>query len=271
MTEILKSTIDERGVATLTLNRPEVHNAFNAELVGALQEAFEQVADEGVRVLILSGEGHSFSAGADLNWMRDMAAASESENRADARRLATMLRRLDQLPCPTIARVNGHAFGGGVGLIACCDLAVALEHARFGLTEVRLGLVPATISPFVVPRIGINHSRRYMLTGERMDAAAAQRIGLVTDIVPPGQLDGHVSDLVDLLLAGGPNAQAGVKSLIRLVSSSVDDAEELDRRTSETIAALRVSREGQEGLSAFLEKRRPAWAVTEKGTADEHG
>lgn len=269
MTDLLKQNIDSRGVATLALNRPSVHNAFNAELVAALSEAFEWVAEEGVRVLVLSGEGHSFSAGADLNWMRDMASASEAENREDARRLAAMLRRLDQLPCPTIARVNGHAFGGGVGLIACCDLAVALEHALFGLTEVRLGLVPATISPFVVPRIGINHARRYMLTGERMDARTAQHIGLITDIVPPGQLDGHIDDLVDLLLAGGPKAQARVKALIRLVASSQSEPEELDRRTSETIAALRVSREGQEGLSAFLEKRQPAWVTDRKGTADE--
>lgn len=270
MSEILTSSADQRGVVTLTLNRPAVHNAFNAELVAALSEAFDRIADQGARALILSGEGHSFSAGADLNWMRDMASASESENREDARRLAAMLRRLDQLPCPTIARVNGHAFGGGVGLIACCDLAVALEHARFGLTEVRLGLIPATISPFVVPRIGINHARRYMLTGERMDAATARHIGLITDIVPPGQLDGHISDLVDLLLAGGPKAQARVKSLIRLVASSQADAEELDRRTSETIAALRVSREGQEGLSAFLDKRQPDWIREKKGSTDEH-
>jgi len=265
MTEILNSSIDQRGVATLTLNRPEVHNAFNAELVARLSEAIDQVAVQGARVLVLTGVGQSFSAGADLNWMRGMAAAGERENRDDARRLAAMLRRLDQLPCPTIARINGHAFGGGVGLIACCDLAVALEHASFGLTEVRLGLVPATISPFVVPRIGINHARRYMLTGERMDAETARRIGLITDIVTPAQLDGHIEDLIQLLLGGGPKAQARVKSLIRLVSSLQGDTEELDRRTSEIIAALRVSREGQEGLSAFLEKRQPEWLPKHEG------
>ncbi|MGY6553952.1 MAG: enoyl-CoA hydratase-related protein [Wenzhouxiangella sp.] len=268
MTEILKTSIDQRYVATLSLNRPAVHNAFNAELISALHEALQRMADEGVRALILTGEGHSFSAGADLNWMRDMAAASESENRDDARRLAAMLRRLDQMPCPTIARVNGHAFGGGVGLIACCDLAVALESASFGLTEVRLGLVPATIGPFVVPRIGINHARRYMLTGERMDAETAQQIGLITAVVPPKQMDGYIDDMIALLLAGGPKAQARVKALIRLISTTQADPEELDRRSSETIAALRVSREGQEGLSAFLEKRRPVWA--RKGTTDEH-
>ncbi len=271
MTDLLRHDIDEHGVVTLTLNRPTVHNAFNAELVAALSEAFDRVVEEHARGLILTGAGHSFSAGADLNWMRDMAQADESENRDDARRLAAMLRRLDQLPCPTIARVNGHAFGGGVGLIACCDLSVALEYARFGLTEVRLGLIPATISPFVVPRIGVNHARRYMLTGERIDAETAHKIGLITDIVPPGQLDGHIHDLVELLLAGGPKAQARVKSLIRMVCACHDNPEELDRRTSETIAALRVSREGQEGLSAFLEKRAPSWVPERKGTADERG
>ena len=260
MTNLLQQDIDNRGVATLTLNRPTVHNAFNAELVAALNDAFEGIAREKARVLILTGEGHSFSAGADLNWMRDMANAQESENREDARLLAAMLRRLDQLPCPTIARVNGHAFGGGVGLIACCDLAIALETAQLGLTEVRLGLIPATISPFVVPRIGVNHSRRYMLTGERIDAHTARQIGLITEVVVVGHLDSHIHGLVESLLAGGPKAQARVKSLIRLVCSAQGDPDELDKRTSETIAALRVSREGQEGLNAFLEKRKPAWA-----------
>jgi methylglutaconyl-CoA hydratase len=260
MTSLIQHDIDERGVVNLRLNRPTVHNAFNAELVAALSDFFEQITRDKARVLILTGEGHSFSAGADLNWMRDMAGAQENENRDDARLLAAMLRRLDQLPCPTIARVNGHAFGGGVGLIACCDLAVALETAQLGLTEVRLGLIPATISPFVVPRIGVNHSRRYMLTGERIDAQTARRIGLVNDVVALGQLDSHIHGLVESLLAGGPKAQARVKSLIRLVCNAQDNPDELDKRTSETIAALRVSREGQEGLNAFLEKRKPAWA-----------
>jgi methylglutaconyl-CoA hydratase len=259
MTDLLNLTTDHRGVSTLTLNRPAVHNAFNAELIAALSETFDRIAGDGTRVLILTGAGHSFSAGADLNWMRSMADGSEADNRADARRLAAMLRKLDQLPCPTIARVNGHAFGGGVGLIACCDLAVALETAQFGLTEVRLGLAPATIGPFVIPKIGIKHARRFMLTGERMDAATAKRIGLITDHVPSGQLDSHIIDFLDLLLAGGPHAQAHVKALIRLVADHSGDSDSLDRQTSELIAALRVSREGQEGLNAFLDKRKPAW------------
>lgn len=259
MTNLLQLDIDDRGVATVTLNRPEVHNAFNAELVAALSETFDQVANNGARVMILTGEGHSFSAGADLNWMRAMAEASESENRDDARRLAAMLRKLDRLPCPTIARVNGHAFGGGVGLIACCDLAVALETAKFGLTEVRLGLAPATIAPFVIPRIGVNNARHYMLTGERIDARRAVHLGLISDTVPTGQLDGHIDDLIELLLAGGPHAQAHCKELIHTIAGDGHDEAETDRRTSELIATLRVSREGQEGLSAFLEKRKPSW------------
>src|SRR5699024_9093276 len=187
-------------------------------------------AGKDAREMILPGEVHSFSAGADLNWMRAMAEATESENRDDARRLAAMLRKLDRMPCPTIARVNGHAFGGGVGLIACCDLAVALETAKFGLTEVRLGLAPATIAPFVLPRIGVNNARHYMLTGERIDAERAVHIGLVSDTVPPGQLDGHINDLVALLLAGGPHAQAHCKELIQALAGGRLEAPETDRR-----------------------------------------
>ena len=264
MTDLLTLTTDPRGVATLTLNRPAVHNAFNAELIGELSATFDQIAQDGTRVLVLTGAGHSFSAGADLNWMRSMADGSEAENQADARRLAAMLRKLDQLPCPTIARVNGHAFGGGVGLIACCDLAVASERARFGLTEVRLGLAPATIAPFVVQKIGVKHARRFMLTGEQLDTATAVRIGLITDPVPPDQIDSHLFDMIELLLKGGPRAQAHVKELIRLVTSHAGDSDALDRQTSEMIAALRVSREGQEGLNAFLDKRSPAWVAPNK-------
>lgn len=264
MSDLLNLSTDNRGVSTLTLNRPAVHNAFNAELIAELSTAFDRVAADRSRALILTGAGHSFSAGADLNWMRSMAESSEADNRADARRLAAMLRKLDQLPCPTIARVNGHAFGGGVGLIACCDLAVALETAQFGLTEVRLGLAPATIAPFVVPKIGIKHARRFMLTGERLDTATAVRIGLITDSVPNGQLDSHISDFIDLLLAGGPHAHSHVKQLIRLVADHADNSDSLDRQTAELIAALRVSREGQEGLNAFLEKRKPEWTQGKK-------
>lgn len=264
MTELLKLSNDEHGIATLTLNRPEVHNAFNAELIAELSATFDRVADNNTRVLVLTGAGHSFSAGADLNWMRSMAEGSEADNRADARRLASMLRKLDQLPCPTIARVNGHAFGGGVGLVAACDFSVALESASFGLTEVRLGLVPATIAPLVIQKIGVQHARRYMLTGERFNATTASDIGLVSKVVGTGQLDSAVGEIIKLLVAGGPHAQGHVKELIRLVTSHTGDPDALDRQTSELIAALRVSREGQEGLNAFLEKRKPSWVADSK-------
>jgi methylglutaconyl-CoA hydratase len=261
MSDLLKLEKDERGVVTLTLNRPEVHNAFNAELIKELSETFDRLADEDrTRVLILTGEGTSFSAGADLNWMRAMAEGSEADNRADARALAAMLRKLDQLPCPTLARVNGAAFGGGVGLIACCDMAVATTDAKFGLTEVRLGLAPATIAPFVINKIGPGAARRFMLTGERFDASAALTIGLLDALVDGENLDTEVERWSDRLLAGGQTAQGHIKALIRLVEGHEGAPDELDRKTSELIAALRVSREGQEGLSAFLEKRKPGWA-----------
>jgi len=251
---------DERGVATLTLDRPEVHNAFNAELIEELSATFDRLADgDRARVLILTGEGASFSAGADLNWMRAMAEGTEADNRADARALAAMLRKLDQLPCPTLARVNGAAFGGGVGLIACCDMAIASSAATFGLTEVRLGLAPATIAPFVINKIGAGKARRFMLTGERFDASAALGMGLLDACVDADKLDIQVQGWCERLLAGGRTAQGHIKALIRQVDGHAGASDELDRKTSELIAALRVSREGQEGLSAFLEKRRPGW------------
>ncbi|AKS41465.1 enoyl-CoA hydratase-related protein [Wenzhouxiangella marina] len=259
MSDLLTLNKDERGVATLTLNRPEVHNAFNAELIAELSAAFDQLLEREARALVLTGAGHSFSAGADLNWMRAMAEGSEADNRADARALAAMLRKLDRLPCPTIARVNGAAFGGGVGLISCCDLAVGVDSARFGLTEVRLGLAPATIAPFVMNKIGRGAARRYMLTGERFGADTALSIGLLAECTDIDGLDRAVDRLLEQLLAGGPHAQGHVKELIRLVANHQGPADELDLQTSELIAALRVSREGQEGLSAFLEKRKPGW------------
>ncbi len=261
MSEMLKYEIDDRSVATLTMNRPEVHNAFNAELIAALAARFAELADQPPRVLVLTGAGPSFSAGADLTWMRAMAGASEAENRADAARLAAMLRTLDELPCPTIARVNGPAFGGGVGLIACCDMAVAADDARLGLTEVRLGLIPATIAPFVVRKIGPGQARRCMLTAERMDAATARRIGLVDLTSDPTVLTGAVEKLISQLLAAGPVALSECKKLIRLAHTFTGTSEELDALTAAWIARQRVSAEGQEGLSAFLEKRTPSWVA----------
>lgn len=256
--ELLKLDIDDRNVATLTLNRPEVHNAFNAELVAELHASFDKLANgDTPRVLVLAGAGKSFSAGADMTWMKGMAAASEADNRADAKKLAAMLRALDELPCPTVARVHGAAFGGGVGLVACCDIAVAGEKAKFSLSEVRLGLIPATIASFVISRIGTGEARRWMLTAGRMDAKTARRIGLVHETA--GDLDETLAEIVDELIAGGPAAQAECKHLIRHLRDHRGVPETIDAETADWIARLRVSGEGQEGLGAFLEKRKPGW------------
>lgn len=266
--DILLIQRDARDVVTLTLNRPEVHNAFNPELIDRLIDVLSQLHANPPRVVILTGEGHAFSAGADLVWMQAMVEANEADNRADAKRMAHLFRLLDEMPCPTIARINGHAFGGGVGLIACCDLAIASEKAQLGLTEVQLGLTPATIAPFVVAKIGIQHARRLMLTGERFDGAMGVRFGLITDTTPTDQLDGHIEDLLQCLLAGSPSAQAHTKSLIRLVSQNLDTPE-LDDQTAGLIAELRISADGQEGLRAFLEKRHPNWHPKAKRTGQK--
>lgn len=256
---MLTETRDRRDVVRLALDRPDVHNAFDAELITALTERFSALSDAPPRALVLTGEGRSFSAGADLSWMRSMAEADEAGNRADAQRLAAMFRALDTLPCPVIARVQGAAFGGGVGLVACCDMAIASEHARFGLTEVRLGLVPATIAPFVMARIGRTHARRYFLTGERFDAREAHRIGLVDTVVADEELDRAVETRLDALLASGPQAVAECKALIHRVDEFDGGMHELDAITAEWIARIRVSDEGQAGLRAFLDKRPPDW------------
>ncbi|MGK7296745.1 MAG: enoyl-CoA hydratase-related protein [Candidatus Wenzhouxiangella sp. M2_3B_020] len=256
---MLKIETNQQHVATLTLNRPDVHNAFNAELIAELSDTFDGIAADPPRVLVLTGAGKSFSAGADLEWMRSMAEAGEDANRRDAERLGAMFRKLDELPCPTVARVNGPAFGGGVGLVSCCDIAIAAEPALFGLTEVRLGLIPATIAPFVIARIGQANARRYMLTGERFDARRALAIGLVHECCEREELDEHYQSVVDGILAGGPTAVSECKQLVRRIARFDGTASELDGLTAEWIARLRVSPEGQEGLHAFLGKRRPAW------------
>jgi len=249
----------EGAVARLRLERPEVHNAFDDGLVAALTLALESLtAAPDVRVLVLEGAGASFSAGADLHWMRGMAAASEVENREDALALAHLMRTLDAMPMPTIARVHGAAFGGGVGLVACCDIAIGTPEARFGLTESRLGLLPAVISPYVIAAIGARQARRYFATAEVFDAAEALRIGLLHQVVAADDLDAAVQRQLDLLDKAAPLAAAQAKSLVRRVAAG-GDAESVDKANAELIASLRVSPEGQEGLSAFLDKRRPAW------------
>lgn len=249
------------AVARLRLNRPDLHNAFDATLIAALTGALGAVGrDVSVRVVVLESEGTSFSAGADLNWMRGMAAASEAENRTDALALARLMRTLDELPKPTIARVHGAAFGGGVGLVACCDIAIGVTEAKFGLTESKLGLLPAVISPYVIEAIGARQARRWFATAELFDAAEAHRIGLLHDVVPAEALDGAVQRQIDLLLKAGPVAAAAAKTLVRRVAR-LPTRDQADADNAVLIAQLRVSPEGQEGLAAFLDKRKPQWCA----------
>jgi len=253
---------DHRGsTAWLTLNRPQVHNAFDDSLIAALTDAVRSAgSDPAVRAVVLTGAGASFSAGADLNWMRGMAGAGEAENRADSLRLANLMHSLQFCPKPTIARVNGAAYGGGVGLIACCDIAIGTGQAKFGLTEVKLGLVPAVISPYVIAAIGLRHARRLFLTGETFDAATALQIGLLHQIVAAQELDESVQHTLTLLAKAGPIAQAEAKRLaLRMAGIDEPRAEQLDHDNAALIARLRVSPEGQEGLGAFLGKRAPGW------------
>ena len=252
------------GVARIRLHRPALHNAFDAGLIVDLTGVLAAVGqDPAVRVVVLEGAGASFSAGADLHWMRGMAAAGEAENREDSLALARLMRTLDELPKPTIARVHGAAFGGGVGLVACCDIAIGVPEAKFGLTESRLGLLPAVISPYVVAAIGPRHARRYFATAEVFDAAEALRIGLLHQVVPADGLDAAVQRQIDLLLKAGPLAGAGAKRLVRAVIAHADGARH-DADNAALIARLRVSAEGQEGIAAFLEKRPPAWAIAKE-------
>jgi methylglutaconyl-CoA hydratase len=261
MADTILFSIDTRGVATLTLNRPEKHNAFDDTVIAGLMDKLIRLNnDKQVRVVILTGAGKSFSAGADLNWMRSMSKFSEAENIEDALKLAELMDVLNTLRKPTIARVNGAVFGGGVGLVACCDIAVAADSAKFALSEVKLGLVPSVISPYVIAAIGAHQARRYFLTAEAISAQQAHDIGLVHEAVPSNQLDDAVEREVELLLKAGPEALIACKELIAAnTATSVSARRALKQKTAQLIAQLRVSEEGQEGLSAFLEKRPPRW------------
>ncbi|OGT81852.1 MAG: hypothetical protein A3H91_08645 [Gammaproteobacteria bacterium RIFCSPLOWO2_02_FULL_61_13] len=251
--------IDTRGVATLTLNRPDKHNAFDEHLIAELSGQLADISrDDSIRLLLLRATGRSFCAGADVEWMRRMAAYDQATNLADAGALAELLQRLDSLPQPTIACVQGAALGGGAGLVCCCDMAVAAETATFAFSEVRLGLIPATIGPYVVRAIGRRAARRYCLTGERFNAADAHRLGLVSEVVEPSALEATVQRLVQALLDSGPKAVRAAKQLIDEVAGREIDAEQM-AMTSRRIAGMRGSPEGQEGLSAFLNKRPPDW------------
>lgn len=246
---------------TLTLNRPESHNAFDAGLIADLSDAFAEIEASDARCLILTGAGHTFSAGANLNWMRAMAQASEHDNKVDALALALCLRRLNSLPIPTIARVNGSAYGGGVGLLACCDIAIAVDTAKFTLSEVKLGLVPATISPYVIAAIGPRQARRYFLSAEIIEAPRALEIGLIHECVPDSMLDEHIERVVYWLGKAGPQALRHAKQLINDYSHAGTELQmqNQDRDNATLIARLRVSAEGQEGIGAFLEKRPAKW------------
>ena len=254
-------TIRQGAVVHLVMNRPEVHNAFDDGLIADLTAALVAVdADDAARAVVLTGAGASFSAGADMRWMRGMAQASEAENTEDSLRLAALMRTLQFLSKPTIARVNGAAFGGGVGLVACCDIAIAADGAKFALSEVKLGLVPAVISPYVVAAVGLRQARRLFVTGEIFDAAAALEMGLVHETVPAAALDATVDGVLELLTKGGPVAQREAKRLALSMGGMVPEImERTDAVNAALIARLRVSAEGQDGLSAFLAKSRPSW------------
>ncbi len=258
MTAILHR-IDERGVATLTLNRPDRHNAFDDALIADMTAVLDGfAAAPQVRAVVLRSTGKSFSAGADLNWMRRVAEYSEADNRKDAEALGRLMHSLDRMPRPTLAVVQGPAYGGGVGLAACCDIVLASTAAKFATTEVKLGLIPAVISPYVVNAIGARQARRFFLTAETMDAASAHRLGLVHELAEPEALEARAEALIATLLQQAPGAQAEAKDLVFLCEGrSVDAA--LRAQTAARIAARRATPEGREGLSAFLEKRAPSW------------
>jgi methylglutaconyl-CoA hydratase len=252
--------LSREGIAAVvTLDRPELHNALNERLIGEIQRAFARLSDaEDIRAIVLRGAGKSFCAGADLNWMRASLDFTRDENIADALQLADMLRAIDSCRHPVIGRIHGAALGGGAGLTAVCDIAIAAEETRFGFTEARLGIAPAVISQFVVPKIGQSHARALFLTAERFDAQRALAIGLVHQVVAFDELDQAVTRTLAEIGQNGPAGVRAAKTLARTVTALAPD--EARETTAATIASLRVSAEGQEGIRAFLEKRRAAWA-----------
>jgi methylglutaconyl-CoA hydratase len=249
----------ENAVGTITLNRPDVRNAFNETAIAEITQAFrEQGADDSIRAIILAARGQAFCAGADLNWMKKMAGYTHEENRADAGQLAEMLRVIYTCPKPVVAKVQGDCYAGGTGLVAACDIAVAIEKANFCLSEVKLGLIPATISPYVIKAMGENAARRYFLTAERFSAQEAKRIGFVHEVVAEEALDWTVDEIVRALVANSPNAVREAKRLVRDVAGvALSDA--LIADTADRIADIRASDEGREGVRSFLEKRKPGW------------
>ncbi|MEQ8333976.1 enoyl-CoA hydratase/isomerase family protein [Nisaea sp.] len=252
---------DAEGIVTVTLNRPDIHNAFDEILIGDLHGLFRSLASRAdLLAVVLTGSGKSFSAGADLNWMKRAAEHTQHENFEDAMRLSNMMDALHALPMTTIAKVNGTAMGGGLGLCACCDIALAADSAQFALSEVRLGIIPGVISPYVIQAIGIRESHRWFQTGELFGAAEALRMGLVHGVCTPDALDGEINAILRELKKGSPDAIRASKTLLREIAGrELDDTTR--RETAQRIAGQRATREGREGLSAFLEKRTPNWMV----------
>ena len=257
MTDTLIATRDDRGIVTLTLNRPDKHNALNSELIEALEEYFEAFYEKPTaRILIITGTGGFFCAGADLNEMLSMSKVSEDENRQDAIRLASLMNTIYSLPVPTIARINGPAFGGGIGIIACCDFAIAAENAYFTFNELRLGLLPAIIAPYIINAVGVRTAKQLFLCASRMSAKQAYHAGLVTQFAGQESLDNAVMECTNSLLLSGPEA---INECKRFIDHLVPIDSYTIQHTADLIARLRVSPEGQEGISAFVEKRKPQW------------
>ena len=249
----------QQQVATVWINRAELHNAFNTQVIEELNQCFQSLNQrDDIRVVVLAGRGKSFSAGADLNWMKQAGEASQADNEADALKLAKMLQSLATLKQPTIARVQGVAFGGGMGLASACDICIASTDAKFATSEVRLGLAPSTISPYVIRAIGARQASRYFLTAERISAEQGKAIGLVHEVTTPEQLDSKIQEMVDTLLLGGPEAQSASKQLIQMVSQE-SLTEDLLRQTAQHIAHVRQGAEAKNGLQAFLNKQNPQW------------
>jgi len=259
MSDVIDVSRPSAHVARVWLNRPDVRNAFNDEVIAALTRTFESLSqDKDLRVVVLGAHGKAFCAGADLNWMKAMAGYSWDENRADAQRLADMLWTLDQCPVPVVGRMQGDCYAGGMGLAAICDVLVAVEGATFCLSEARLGLLPATISPYVIRAMGAQAARRYMVTAERFSAAQAHALGMVHELVTPDTLDAKVDEIVTTLVNNGPAAARACKALVRDVAGQPLSAE-LRADTARRIADIRASDEGREGLASFLNKRSPTW------------
>jgi methylglutaconyl-CoA hydratase len=245
----------EKAVATVTLNRPEIHNAFNAELILEMTKIFESLKNQKIRLMILTGSGKSFCAGADLNWMSSMKTWTEEENFNDSKKMAKMFNTLNTLPFPVIGRINGHALGGGSGLVSCCDYVIASSKALFGFTEARLGLLPAVISPYVMAKIGESHARAWFLSGERFNAQKAQEIKLIHEVVDLENLDEAVARVTKSFLSAGPQAARAAKELI----FKVRVAQDVEDMTCKTISKIRTGDEGQEGMRALLNKEEPQW------------